>query len=116
MFKIEVTKSQGCCYCDKFKLVNNKTQEGYIEVFRYIKYYIDNLISKIINTYDFEIFIVDFEPVLFNSFNNIFNKHSKISHVGCYFHYINNIKKYLQKVGLTKKQNIETYERVINLF
>ena len=46
---------------------------------------------------------------------NIFNKHNKIRHVGYFFHYINNIKKYLQKVGLMKKQNIETYERVINL-
>ena len=24
MFKIKGTKSQGCCYCDKFKLVNNQ--------------------------------------------------------------------------------------------
>ena len=41
MFKIGGTKSQGCCYCDKFKLVN-----GLFEEHLKNKYKADNLNSK----------------------------------------------------------------------
>ena len=43
MFKIEGTKSQGCCYCDKYKLVNkiqNKNAGLFEKAISYI--YINN--------------------------------------------------------------------------
>ena len=37
MFKIKGTKSQGCCYCDKCKLVNNSK----INILKYNEEYVD---------------------------------------------------------------------------
>ena len=61
MFKIEGTKSQGCCYCDKCKLVNNnhtseiisKNKENKAEQFK-DKYY--KKITQIPETNEVHIF------------------------------------------------------------
>ena len=42
-------------------------------------------------------------------------KKNEIKHIGCYFHYLQNIRKYLEKNWLTAKKNIEYYNSIINI-
>ena len=59
----------------------------------------------------FATFTTDFEKALFNAFDKILNiNKKKIKHVGCYFHYIQNIRKFLQKSGFTGKEFKEIYD------
>ena len=76
-----------------FIVQNNKTTEGYLDSFLYLKKYIDNIINYDTNKIKFKIFTTDFELALFNAFNIVFNKDNKIKHTGRYFHYLKN--KYL---------------------
>ena len=58
-----------------FITINNKTEEGYLDCFLYLKYYIDKLI--LINKKEllrFTTFTSDFEIALINAFNKVFNK------------------------------------------
>ena len=58
-----------------FIITNNKTEEGYLDCFLYLKYYIDKLV--IINKKElvhFTTFTTDFEIALINAFNKVFNK------------------------------------------
>ena len=99
-----------------FITINNKTEEGYLDCFLYLKYYIDKLIF--INKKEllrFTTFTTDFEIALINAFNKVFNKEKNIRHIGCYFHYLQNIRKYMQKNGYTKKKYIEIYNTVMSL-
>ena len=99
-----------------FIILNNKTEEGYIDCFIYLKYYIDKLITKEKKEkVRFTTFTTDFEIALINAFNKIFNREKKIHHIGCYFHFLENIKKYLQKNGLTKKEYINIYNNIMSL-
>ena len=88
-----------------FIVQNNKTTEEYLDSFLYLKNYIDNIINYDKNKIKFKTFTTDFELALFNAFIIVFDKDNKIKHIGCYFHYLQNIKKYLQKHGFTKKSN-----------
>ena len=97
-----------------FILINNKTSEGYLEVFAYIKYYIDNLVEYKDEKIKFKTFTTDFEKALFSAFDRIFNKDKKIKHIGCYFHFIQNIRKYLQKNHLTKLKYKAQYDSIMN--
>ena len=99
-----------------FIIINNKTEEGYLDCFLYLKYCIDKIV--IINKKElvhFTTFTTDFEIALINAFNKVFNKEKNIRHIGCYFHYIQNIRKYMQKNGYTTKKNIEIYNSVMSL-
>ena len=71
-----------------FIVINYKTEEGYIDCFMYIKYYIDRLLIKNKNIVKFKTFTTDFEIALFKAFDYIFNKDNTIKHIGYYFHYI----------------------------
>ena len=86
-----------------FITIGNKTEEGYNDVFNYIKYYLDQLFINRGIKYNFESFITDFEKALYNAFNNIFNKEKNIKQIGCHFHYLQNIRKYFQKKGIYKQ-------------
>ena len=99
-----------------FILINNKTTEGYIDIFSYIKTYIYKLYKKRNIHINFLTFTTDFEKALFNAFNIIFNPNDKIIDVGCYFHYNLNIKKYLIKAGLSKNNNYHIYNFVMNIY
>ena len=50
---------------------NNESKEGYKDLFKYIKYYIDNLFK---NRDNFESFTTYFKIAPYNVFNKIFNK------------------------------------------
>lgn len=73
----------------------------------------ENLNDNRIESYEFNTFTTDFEPPLFNAFNIIFNKNKTIKQIGCYFHYINNIRKYLQSKGFTKDINKKKLDVVL---
>lgn len=98
-----------------FIVQNNKTTEGYLDSFIYLKNYIDKIINTDPDKIKFKTFTTDFEIALFNAFNMVFNKDHKIRHIGCYFHYIQNIRKYLQKHGFTIKKNIKKYDTIMNI-
>ena len=44
----------------------------------------------------------------------VFNKYKKIRHIGCYFHYLQNIRKYLQKNNLTTLKIKNVYNVAMN--
>lgn len=92
-----------------FIIINNKTEEGYQASFTYIKEYIKKLLNNNLKKLKFKTFTTDFEIALFKAFNEVFNEEKNIKHIGCYFHYLQNIRKYLQKNGLTSIKNIEYY-------
>ena len=98
-----------------FIIINNKTQEGYKDSFTYIKEYINKSNKQSRNKLKFKTFTTDFEIALFKAFNEVFNEENEIKHIGCYFHYLQNIRKYLQKNGLTAKKNIAYYNSIINI-
>ena len=98
-----------------FIITNNKTEEGYRDSFLYIKYYINKLIKNEKKNLKFKTFTTDFEKALFNAFNVIFNQNKDIKHVGCYFHYIQNNRKFLQKKGFTSKEFKDLYDTVLNM-
>ena len=98
-----------------FIIISNKTPEGYKDSFTYIKEYINKSNKQRRNKLKFKTFTTDFEIALFKAFNEVFNEENEIKHIGCYFHYLQNIRKYLQKNGLTAKKNIEYYNSIINI-
>ena len=94
-------------------IINNKTYEGYYDSFLFIKNFIDKINGN--NNYNFLTFTTDYEVALFTAFNKVFNSNNKVKHVGCYFHFLNNIHKYLQKNGFTTNKYKKLYDSVINL-
>ncbi len=62
--------------------MNNKTFQGYIDVFSYIHYYIEEINTSKLK-YDFLCFTTDYEIALFTAFNKVFNKDNKLWHYGC---------------------------------
>lgn len=96
-----------------FIVINNKTFEGYIDCFTYIKNYITKLNNNNQNS-NMKTFTSDFEVGLYKAFNIVFNRDNKIRHIGCYFHFLQNIRKFLQKNNLTTLKNKTIYNIVIN--
>ena len=68
-------------------MINNKTLEGYLELFKKIK-----AIITIENTKKLELesYSTDFEIALINALGIIFKE---VKQIGCYFHYCKNIRK-----------------------
>ena len=87
-----------------FIVLNNKTEEGYYDCFNYIKDYLYKLGKKYHSVLKIKTYTTDFEIGLYKAFDKVFNPENKIKHIGCYFHFLQNIRKYLQKNGLTKKK------------
>ena len=88
-----------------FIAINNKTLEGYNQCFKYIRDYIYNYVKNDLNKIKWKKFTTDFEYSLYTSFKNIFSRLENLSHKGCFFHYLKNIRKYLVKNGFTTKKN-----------
>ena len=98
-----------------FILINNKTEEKYKDSITYIKEYIKKLLNDNLIKLKFKTFTTVFEIALFKAFNEVFNEEKNIKHIGGYFHYLRNIRKYLEKNGLTSNKNIEYYHSLINI-
>ena len=97
-----------------FMVINNKTEAGYLDLFNYIKQYIEKILKNRFEKYKFKTFTTDFEIGLYEAFNNTFNTNNTIKHIGCYFHFLQNIRKYFQKKGLTKKIYESVYNNIMN--
>ena len=98
----------------KFIVINNKTLEGYSECFKYIRDYIFNYIKNDYDKIKWKIFTTDFEYALFQAFKNVFFKLEFLEYKGCFFHYLKNIRKCLDKNWFIKKDNISHYNYIIN--
>jgi len=88
-----------------FIISNNKTYEGYKLIFNDLLNKI-NIFTKI-NKSKLKIKTVttDFEVALYTAFKEIFIKEvPNLHHIGCYYHYIYNIRKQLMKLGYGKKK------------
>ena len=92
-----------------FIAINNKTQQGYTEIFKFIRDYIYKYVANDLNKIKWKYFTTDFEVSLHESFKNVFSKLENLKHKGCFFHYMKNIRKFLVKNGFTKKINIDKY-------
>ena len=58
---------------------------------------------------------MDFEIALFRSFNIIFNWDNDIRNVGKYIHYLQNIRKFIQKISLTTLLILSTYDKTFDI-
>ena len=86
-----------------FALINNKTEPGYIELFKSIYNIIT--VEKTVNL-KLESYTTDFEDALMNAIELIFPDKRK---VGCYFHYTRALRSKMKKLGMLKKENeVET--------
>ena len=83
-----------------FILINNKSYNGYKNVFSDILDYI-KIYKKEVNTnLNWRYFTTDFEPALIKTFKDIFNDTCiTLQHHGCYFHFLKNIRKKLISKG-----------------
>ena len=97
-----------------FISINNKSLNGYTECFKYIKNYINNYINSDLKKIKWKTFTTDFEISLFTAFKNEFSYIKDLKHLGCFFHYLKNIRKYLMKHGFTTNENQENYNYIIN--
>ena len=94
--------------------INNKTEERYLDTFNYIKYYLYKILEKREEQSNFETYTTDFEIALYSAFNKVFNVDNNIRQIGCYFHYLQNIRKYFQTKGLTKNIYKSFYNNIIS--
>ena len=67
--------------------MNNKYYEGYIEVFKYIKYYICKEIKNNFNKIKWKTLTTDLEESLFKAFKDTFDFNNDIKYNECFFHY-----------------------------
>ena len=86
-----------------FCCTNNKTYEGY-------KYIFQDLLEKLLGYSNnkktklkLKTFTTDFEVALYTTFNDVFSTEIKdLQRIGCFYHYIFNIIKHLNSLGLKK--------------
>ena len=95
----------------RFILINNKSYNGYKNVFSDILDYI-KIYKKEVNTnLNWRYFTTDFEPALIKAFKDTFNDTCiSLQHQGCYFHFLKNIRKKLISKGynsLEKKEKLD---------
>ena len=64
----------------------------------------------------FKTFTTDFEVGLINAFHYVFNQNENISHIRYYFHYLRNIRRYLQKDGFTCDKYIDIYDLFMKIY
>ena len=92
-----------------FIYMDNKTMEGYIFVFQYIKYYIHKILRNKKIKIKWDTITTDKGLSLYTSFISLFDEDfCKYKHILCYFHYMDKTRKYLQSIGYTynKKSQI----------
>ena len=92
-------------------MINNKTEQGYIELFKSIYNIIT--VEKTVNL-KLESYSTDFEDALMNALELIFPDKRKI---GCYFHYTRALRSKMKKLGMLKKESgVETNNILKNCF
>ena len=96
-----------------FVAMNNKYYEGYLEVFKYVKYYLLKQVNNEINMIKWKTFTTDFEEALFKAFKETFDFKDDVKHNRCFFHYLKNIRKYLIKNGFGRKEQNNNYQYII---
>lgn len=97
-----------------FILINNKSQFGYEQPFRYIKENMDKYANMNKEICKWKTFTSDFERALINSFNNVFNTNNDLKHIGCYFHYLKNCRLRLVQEGYNSEAHKADYERIMD--
>ena len=68
----------------------------FVDYFVYIKTYINRLNNNI-DKLNIKSYTYDLDIGLIRAFDLVFNKDKKIRHIGCYFHYLQKSRKYIQK-------------------
>ena len=91
-------------------MINNKTLEGYLELFKKIKSIITIENSKKL---ELESYSTDFEIALINALGIIFKD---VKQIGCYFHYCKNIRKKGIKYKLINKKNTKNNVLINELY
>jgi len=76
-------------------IVNNKTLNGYLEIFNFIKISILNKIENKLERLKWRTFTTDFEIALYEAFGRTFEFIKNFKHIGCFFHFLMNIRKFL---------------------
>lgn len=79
-------------------LINNRTKVGYTHIFKDLYEYIKNYEKEIKYKLNWKSWTSDFELVLINSFNEVFEEY-KIEHHGCFIHFMKNCYKKLRSKG-----------------
>ena len=97
-----------------FVLINNKTCNGYQHIFRDIIEIIQSYEKEIKAKLNWASITTDFENGLIKAIDlEIINKYDNITHYGCFFHYLKNIRKQLVKLGFGTDANKNIYNDVI---
>ena len=96
-----------------FIVTNNKICEGYLLIFDFIKRYITSYIKNELIHINWISFTTDFETALITAFKKSFDFIPNLKHNGCFFHYMKNIYKYLDKNNYTLKMNKFHYDYII---
>lgn len=100
-----------------FIIMNNKTQIGYNHVFSHLNENIKAYQKLTKEPLQWDSFTTDFEKPLINAFHIVFNNKEEgkeIYHIGCYFHFLKNCRKKLQKEGYTSLKKFADYNILMN--
>ena len=92
-----------------FALINNKKENGYLELFRKIYDIISINKTKEISL---KSYTIDFEIGLINVCKSIFKN---VKCVGCYYHYTRAIWEYAKNIKLIKKDNKQIVEKFLKI-
>ena len=88
-----------------FIISNNKTYEGYKIIFEDLLKKINKFTKINKSKLKMKTITSDFELALYSVFKDIFiNEIPDLEHIGCYYHYIYNIRKNLIKLGYGTKE------------
>ena len=97
-------------YPGVFALINNKTENGYKNLFKSIFEIITIENSKDLKL---ESYSTDFEVGLMNALEEVFPNKRKI---GCFFHYTRALREKMKKLGLLTKEKLEKSKEILNEF
>ena len=100
-----------------FAVVNNKSYEGYKCIFTDLLSKI-KIYNKSDNTsLNFDSYTSDFENALYSAFYDVFKSiRPNLKHIGCFYHYMNNIEKKLRAIGYGEKKNKILHDEIIKFF
>ena len=94
-------------------IVNNKTLNGYLEIFNYIEHSILNKIENKLERFKWQTFTSDFEIALYEEFGRTFQFINNFKYIRCFFHFLMNIRKILIQNGLGTNNNKDYYDYII---
>ena len=98
-----------------FICIDNKTTDSYLFIFQYIKNYIIKIINNKKIKIAWETLTTDKEIALYKSFLKIFDiNFCDYKHILCYFHFMENIRRFCQKNSYTTKEKKDKYDIIID--